>query len=78
MPTCPRCGSNQVIKNGHIHNGKAKFECKACQRQFVENPQHKEIAEETKTLVDKLLSERLSLAGIARDRGFRPMAATLC
>ena len=64
MPTCPRCGSNRVIKNGHIHNGKAKFACKDCRRQFVENPAWKPISAETKALID-----RLSLAGIGRVTG---------
>ena len=66
MPNCPQCGSDAVIKNGTIHNGKAKFACKACRRQFVENPEWKPIAAETKALIDALLLERLSLAGIAR------------
>ena len=69
MPVCPRCGSDRVIKNGHIHNGTAKFACKACQRQFVENPQQRLISAETRELVDKLLLERLSLAGIVRATG---------
>jgi insertion element IS1 protein InsB len=69
MAVCPRCGSHHVIKNGHIHNGKAKFACKECRRQFVENPQHQPISEETKGLVDKLLLERVSLAGIVRVTG---------
>jgi hypothetical protein len=25
MPICPRCGSDHVIKNGHIHTGRPKF-----------------------------------------------------
>ena len=54
------------MRNGHIHNGKAKFACKACRRQFVENPVQKPISDETKQLIDKLLLERLSLAAIAR------------
>jgi insertion element IS1 protein InsB len=58
-----------VVRNGHIHNGKAKFACKACQRQFVENPVWKAIADETKALIDKLLLERVSLAAIARGSG---------
>jgi transposase-like protein len=32
---CPRCGSRQHKKNGHIHNGKQNHRCKACGRQFV-------------------------------------------
>lgn len=69
MPNCPECGSSKVIKNGTIHNGKPKFACKECERQFVENPQSPRIAEETKALVDKLLLERISLAGIVRTTG---------
>ncbi|MBL8248213.1 MAG: IS1 family transposase, partial [Candidatus Competibacter sp.] len=30
---CPRCHSSNVVKNGNIHNGKAKFACKDCNRQ---------------------------------------------
>ena len=69
MPKCPRCGSSQVIKNGYIHNGKPKFACKACKRQFVDNPVWRPISAETKALIDKLLLERVSLAGIARVTG---------
>ena len=66
MPNCPDCGSDKVIKNGRIHNGKQNFKCNECGRQFVENPTQKLISEATKKLVDKLLLERISLAGIAR------------
>jgi len=69
LPKCPSCGSSLVVRNGHIHNGKAKFACKACQRQFVENPVWKPISEETKALIDKLLLERLALAAICRVSG---------
>lgn len=69
QPNCPSCGSGLVVRNGHIHNGKAKFACKACRRQFVENPAWKPISEETKALIDSLLLERLSLAAICRVSG---------
>lgn len=69
MPTCPECGSSRVVKNGHIHNGKPKFACKDCRRQFVENPEWKPISEETKGLIDRMLLERISLAGIVRVTG---------
>ncbi len=69
MPNCPRCGSGYVVKNGHIHNGKPKFACKDCRRQFVENPIGKPISAETKALIDKLLLERVPLAGIVRVAG---------
>ena len=48
---------------------KPKFKCKMCGRQFVENSTKKFISETTKELIDKLLLERISLAGIARATG---------
>lgn len=66
MLTCPRCGSTSCVKSGHIHNGKQRYVCKDCRRQFVENPRQKKVSEETQGIVDRLLLERLSLAGISR------------
>ncbi len=67
--TCPRCQSTQVVKNGRIHNGRQNFKCKACGRQFVLNPTKKVIGQDTRELIDKLLLEKLPLAGIARVSG---------
>ncbi len=64
--TCPTCQSQQVVKNGKIHNGKQNHKCQDCGRQFVRDPQNKIISDETKRLIDKLLLERIPLAGIAR------------
>ncbi|OQW94946.1 MAG: hypothetical protein BWK79_04105 [Beggiatoa sp. IS2] len=66
---CPDCGGSEIVKNGSLGNGKPKYKCKSCGRQFVENPQKGPISEETKELIDKLLLERLSLAAIARVTG---------
>ena len=66
---CPRCGSERVIKNGSIHTGKQKFLCKDCTRQFVEQPTKKIISQDTWELVDKLLLEKIPLAGISRVTG---------
>ena len=68
-PICPKCGSNHVVKNGKIHNQKPKYMCKDCGRQFVENPTNRSIKPEIKELIDKLLLERISLAGIVRVTG---------
>lgn len=67
--SCPHCQSDQTVKNGTIHNGKPKYLCKTCGRQFVDDPQDRRISEETKALIDRLLLERISLAGIARAVG---------
>ena len=63
---CPSCQSSKIVKNGLIHNGKQNYRCKDCGRQFVENPQPKLLSQQTKDLVDKLLLEKIPLAGIAR------------
>lgn len=68
-PICPQCGSEHTVKNGKIHNDKPKFKCKDCGRQFIENPTNKVIDSQTKELIDRLLLERISLAGIARVTG---------
>jgi transposase-like protein len=49
-----------------IHNGKQSHRCHGCHGQFVLNPQNRLISEETKALIDKLLLEKIPLAGIAR------------
>jgi len=55
-----------VVKNGKIHNGKQNHKCRSCGRQFVESPTWRKVSEDTKALIDKLLLEKLPLAGIAR------------
>ena len=63
---CPTCGSEHSIKNGSVHNGKPKHQCKSCGRQFVVNPTNSPVSKEIKQLIDRLLLERISLRGIAR------------
>lgn len=63
---CPHCYSVRVKKNGHTHYGKQNHQCTSCQRQFVEEGQDWFISAEKKALVNKLLLERISLAGICR------------
>jgi transposase-like protein len=66
---CPRCNGEQIVKNGSIHTGKQKYLCKQCGRQFVETRHQQPISTETKELINKLLLEKLPLAGIARVTG---------
>ena len=67
--SCPKCNSIQIVKNGRTHYGKQRYRCQACGRQFVENPTRQPIDELTRSLIDKLLLERLALAAIARVTG---------
>jgi len=66
---CPACHSKQTTKNGFIHNGKQKYVCKDCGRQFVENPQNKRISQQQWGMVDKLRLEKIPIAGISRVTG---------
>jgi insertion element IS1 protein InsB len=64
---CPRCGLSHVKKNGHTHYRKQNYRCKSCGRQFVRDSQR--VGPDTRSLVGKLLLERLSLRGICRVTG---------
>jgi transposase-like protein len=66
---CPRCQSTHINKYGRTHYGKPRFRCQSCGRQFVENPTRQPIDEQTRSLIDKLLLERLALSAIARVAG---------
>ena len=66
---CPKCHSNQIVKNGHIYNNKQRFKCKDCNYQFVKNPKNRVISEETIELVEKLLLEQIPQRGICRVTG---------
>ncbi len=62
---CPDCFGKTIIKNGFQKtNMKQKYLCKDCGRQFVLNPEKQPISDDKKSLVDKLLLEKLSMAGI--------------
>ena len=65
----PQCGSRHYKKDGRIHTGKQNHKCKACGRAFVLLPEHRVIPEEQRTLVERLLLERISLRGICRTVG---------
>ena len=63
---CPACASTNIKLNGHIHNGKQNHLCKDCGRQFVADREKRLISDSDKAMIDKLLLEKISLAGIAR------------
>lgn len=63
---CPSCHAQRFVKNGLNALKKQIYRCKECGRQFVLNPAKIPISDEKKELIDRLLLERLPLAGIAR------------
>ncbi len=66
MITCPCRQSTNIKLNAHIHNGKQNRYCKDYHRQFVLNLENKVITARDKSLIDKLLLEKILLTGIAR------------
>jgi transposase-like protein len=54
------------MKNGTTRRGKQNYKCRDCGRQFVENPQWKPRGKDSIALIDRLLLEKIPLAGIAR------------
>jgi transposase-like protein len=57
MLTCPNCHSSNFVKYGKIHNGKQRYRCHDCHRQFVPESTQKVVSEADTSLVDKLLLE---------------------
>jgi IS1 family transposase len=54
------------MKNGSTRRGKQNYKCRDCGRQFVENPQWKRREPNSTAMIDRLLLEKIPLAGIAR------------
>ena len=63
---CPRCHSEDISRNGRNGRGKQSYKCRDCKRKFVLNPEWSALSDEQKELIERLLLERISLAGIAR------------
>jgi len=54
------------MKNGTTRRGKQNYKGRNCGRQFVEKPQWKRREAETRATIDRLLVEKIPLAGMAR------------
>jgi len=54
------------MKNGTTRRGKQNYKCRDCGRQFVENPQWQRREKDSTVMIDRLLLEKIPLAGIAR------------
>ncbi len=58
-------------KNDHIHHGKQNHQCRDCGRQFVDCFEQYLVGDDTRTLIERLLVERISLRGICRAVGVK-------
>ena len=64
---CPSCGSNDINKNGTARHDNQNYKCGDCGRQFVENPKWRRLSDDTKAVIQRMLLEKILLAGIARN-----------
>lgn len=62
---CPKCGSEDMVKNGRDYKGSQKYHCKACDSYGTLQAQSGYTAS-TKKQVKQALMERVSLRGIER------------
>ena len=69
---CPRCGSPKLVKNCPTNRDRQNFKCRYCHRQFVQNPRHQKISEDTQKLIDQLLLEKYLEPGLSKSPGCRP------
>ena len=65
-PHCPHCLSQSINRNGFNERGTQSYKCKDCGRRFVLTPKCFPLTPAEKALIERLLLERISLAGIAR------------
>jgi insertion element IS1 protein InsB len=62
---CPKCGSTDMVKNGHDYKGSQKYHCKACDSYGTLQAQQG-YSEQVKEQVKRAFLERVSLRGIKR------------
>jgi transposase-like protein len=62
---CTKCGSENIVRNGHDNKGKQKFNCKECGFSSILNP-YIAYSEEKKEEIINAYYERSSMRGIER------------
>ncbi len=63
--TCPKCGSENLVRNGHDYKGAQKYYCHECASYGTLQAQRGH-TEQTRCQVKRAALERLSLRGIER------------
>lgn len=63
--SCTKCGSDNLLKNGHTSNGKQQYYCKNCGAHRILESE-KRYTEERKGEIIRAYLERASLRGIER------------
>lgn len=63
--TCPQCGSENMVKNGHDYKGAQKYHCHDCKSYGTLHAQRGH-SQQTRSQVKRAVLERLSLRAIER------------
>ena len=66
---CRHCGSEQIRKNGHAHNGAQRARCLECGRTFILEPKGPRYDQKFKTQVLSAYQDRMRIRGITRTFG---------
>src|SRR5438874_5679824 len=64
--SCPHCGSEALVRDGHAPNGKQKYRCHACGRRSREHPTPNAYPEARREEVLHAYQGRSSLRGLTR------------
>ena len=67
--SCPHCGSDELVRDGHAPNGKQKYRCHGCGRRSRENPTPNASPEARREEILHAYQERSSLRGLTRTCG---------
>jgi transposase-like protein len=67
--SCPHCGSDALVRDGHAPNGKQKYRCHGCERRSRENPTPNAYPESRREEILHAYQERSSLRGLTRTFG---------
>jgi len=62
---CPKCGSEDLVRNGHDYKGDQKYHCKSCASYGTLHAQPR-YDERVRTQVKRAVLDRISLRGIER------------
>jgi transposase-like protein len=67
--SCPYCQSQNLKRNGHVKDGRQRYRCNDCSRQFRENPREWAYSQKERETIIKASQERSSLRGLERTFG---------
>ena len=64
--TCPHCGDDDLVKNGHSENGTQRYRCKGCHRSFQWAYSYRAWQPEVKAQIEELTLNGSGVRAIGR------------